>query len=135
MEQTIFIKSKLLAWSAKSRKTPDMECKVQINSWHGVQSSNKLLAWSAKCSSIIQSYHIKALTPGMELKSELFHPTKIKIELTSFENFENELFTIFIKKKKNFNTLELTLGTEVNSIVQFVQKHHISILMETATMT
>ena len=36
----------------------------------------------------------------MELKSELFHPTKIKIELTSFENFENELFTIFIKKKK-----------------------------------
>ena len=75
---------------------------------------SKLLAWSAKCSSIIQSYHIKALTPGMEFKSELFHPTKIKIELTSFENFENELFTIFIK---NFNTLELTLGTEVNSIV------------------
>ena len=69
---------------------------------------------------------------GIEFKSELFHPTKIKIELTSFENFENELFTIFIK---NFNTLELTLGTEVNSIVQFVQKHHISILMETATMT
>jgi hypothetical protein len=31
-----------------------------------------------------------------------------------FVNFENELFTIFIK---NFNTLELTLGTEVNSIV------------------
>jgi hypothetical protein len=30
-------------------------------------------------------------------KSELFHPTKIKIELTFFENFENELFTIFIK--------------------------------------
>jgi hypothetical protein len=81
----------------------------------------KLLAWSAKCSSIIQSYHIKALTPGMEFKSELFHPTKIKIELTSFENFENELFTIFIKK--NFNTLELTLGTEVNSIVQFVRSH------------
>jgi hypothetical protein len=43
----------------------------------------------------------------MEFKSELFHPTNIKIELTSFENFENELFTIFIK---NFNTLELTLG-------------------------
>jgi hypothetical protein len=40
-------------------------------------------------------------TPGMEFKSELFHPTKIKIELTFFENFENELFTIFIK---NFNT-------------------------------
>jgi hypothetical protein len=38
----------------------------------------------------------------MEFKSELFHPTKIKIELTSFENFENELFTIFMKK--NFNT-------------------------------
>jgi hypothetical protein len=98
-----------------------------------VQSSNKLLAgsakltklvaWSAKCSSIIQSYHIKALTPGMKFKSELFHPTKIKIELTSFENFENELFTIFIK---NFNTLELTMGTEVNSIVQFVRKHLIS---------
>ena len=105
MEQKMFIKSKLLAWSAKSRKTPGMECKVR---------SNKLLAWSAKCSSIIQSYHIKALTPGMEFKSELFHPTKIKIELTSFENFENELFTILIK---NFNTLELTLGTEVNSIV------------------
>ena len=70
--------------------------------------SNKLLAWSAKCSSIIQSYHIKALTPGMEFKSELFYPTKIKIELTSFENFENDLFTIFIK---NFNTLELTLGS------------------------
>jgi hypothetical protein len=52
----------------------------------------------AKCSSIIQSYHIKALTPGMEFKSELFHPTKIKIKLTSFENFENELFTILIKK-------------------------------------
>jgi hypothetical protein len=52
----------------------------------------------------------------MEFKSELFHPTKIKIELTSFENFENELFTIFIK---NFNTLELTLGTEVNSIVHW----------------
>jgi hypothetical protein len=34
----------------------------------------------------------------MEFKSELFHPTKIKIELTFFENFENELFTIFIKK-------------------------------------
>ena len=49
----------------------------------------------------------------MEFKSELFHPTKIKIELTSFENFENELFTIFIKK--NFNTLELTLGTEVKT--------------------
>jgi hypothetical protein len=113
MEQKMVIKSKLLAWSAKSRKNP----------WHGMQSSNKLLAWSAKCSSIIQSYHIKALTPGMEFKSELFHPTKIKIELTSFENFENELFTIFIKK---FNTLELTLGTEVNSIVQFVRKHHIS---------
>jgi hypothetical protein len=44
------------------------------------------------------SNHIKALTPGMEFKSELFHPTKIKIELTSFENFVNELFTIFIKK-------------------------------------
>jgi hypothetical protein len=28
--------------------------------------------------------------------------------------------------KKNFNTLEFTLGTEVNSIVQFVRKHHIS---------
>jgi hypothetical protein len=28
----MFIKSKLLAWSAKSRKTPGMECKVQINS-------------------------------------------------------------------------------------------------------
>ena len=110
-----------------------MECKVR---------SNKLLAWSAKCSSIIQSYHIKALTPGMEFKSELFHPTKIKIELTSFENFENELFTIFIKNFitleltlenelftifiKNFITLELTLGTEVNSIVQFARKHHIS---------
>jgi hypothetical protein len=37
-------------------------------------------------------------TPGMEFKSELFHPTKIRIELTSFQNFENELFTIFIKK-------------------------------------
>ena len=60
----------------------------------------------------------------MEFKSELFHSTKIKIELTSFENFENELFTIFMKK--NFNTLELTLGTQVNSIVQFVRKHHIS---------
>jgi hypothetical protein len=35
MEQNMFIKSKLLAWSAKSRKTPGMECKVQINSWHG----------------------------------------------------------------------------------------------------
>ena len=97
-----------------------MECKV---------CSNKILAWSAKCSSIIQSYHIKALTPGMEFKSELFHPTKIKIELTSFENFENELFTIFIK---NFNTLELTLGTEVNSIVVCTETSH---LMETATMT
>ena len=53
----------------------------------------------------------------MEFKSELFHPTKI--ELTFFENFENELFTIFIE---NINTLELTLGTEVNSIVQFVRK-------------
>ena len=41
MEQKMFIKSKLLAWSAKSRKTPGMECKVQINSWHGVQSSFK----------------------------------------------------------------------------------------------
>jgi hypothetical protein len=59
----------------------------------------------------------------MEFKSELFHPTNIKIELTSFENFENELFTIFIK---NFNTLELTLVTEVNSIVQFARKHHSS---------
>jgi hypothetical protein len=26
----------------------------------------------------------------MEFKSELFHPTEIKIELTFFENFENE---------------------------------------------
>ena len=51
----------------------------------------------------------------MEFKSELFHPMKIQIELTSFENFENELFTMFIKK--TLNTLELTLGTEVNSIV------------------
>jgi hypothetical protein len=41
MEQKMFIKSKLLAWSAKSRKTPGMECKVQINSWHGAQSSFK----------------------------------------------------------------------------------------------
>jgi hypothetical protein len=40
--------------------------------------------------------------------------------LTSFENFENELFTIFIK---NFNTLELTLGTEVNSIVHCCWYH------------
>jgi hypothetical protein len=56
-----------------------MECKVR---------SNKLLAWSAKCSSIIQSYHIKALTPVMEFKSELFHPTKIKIEeFTCYEYF------------------------------------------------
>jgi hypothetical protein len=39
MEQKMFIKSKLLTWSAKSRKTPGMECKVR---------SNKLLAWSAK---------------------------------------------------------------------------------------
>ena len=61
----------------KLDKTPGMECKMFIN--HSI-------------------IHIKALTPGMELKSELFHPTKIKIELTSFENFENELFTIFIKK-------------------------------------
>ena len=38
MEQNMFIKSKLLAWSAKSRKTPGMECKVQINSWNWVQS-------------------------------------------------------------------------------------------------
>jgi hypothetical protein len=86
-----------------------MECKVRSNkllSWSA--KLTKLLAWSAKCSSIIQSYHIKALTPGMEFKSELFYPTKIKIELTSFENFENDLFTIFIK---NFNTLELTLGS------------------------
>jgi hypothetical protein len=60
----------------------------------------------------------------MEFKSELFHPMKIQIELTSFENFENELFTMFIKK--TLNTLELTLGTEVNSSVQFVRKHHIS---------
>jgi hypothetical protein len=59
--------------SAKLTKLLAWECKVR---------SNKLLAWSAKCSSIIQSYHIKALTPGMEFKSELFHPTKIKIELT-----------------------------------------------------
>jgi hypothetical protein len=102
--------NKLLAW----------ECKVRSNkllAWSA--KLTKLLAWSAKCSSIIQSYHIKAPTPGMEFKSELFHPTKIKIELTFFENFENELFTIFIK---NFNTFELTLGTEVNSIVQFVRK-------------
>jgi hypothetical protein len=35
---------------------------------------------------------------NIQISSELFHPTKIKIELTSFENFENELFTIFIKK-------------------------------------
>jgi hypothetical protein len=41
MEQKMLIKSKLLAWSAKSRKTPDMECKVEINSWHGVQGSFK----------------------------------------------------------------------------------------------
>jgi hypothetical protein len=81
-----------------------MECKV-----------DKTPGMECKCSSIIQSYHIKVLTPGMEFKSELFHSTKIKIELTSFENFENELFTIFIKK--SFNTLELTLGIEVNSIV------------------
>jgi hypothetical protein len=99
--------TKLLAWSAKL---------------------TKLLAWSAKCSSIIQSYHIKALTPGMEFKSELFHPTKIKIDLTSFENFENELFTIFMKK--NFNTLELTLG-QLDCTVCTETSH----LMETATMT
>jgi hypothetical protein len=41
MEETMLIKSKLLAWSAKSRETPGMECKVQINSWHGVQRSFK----------------------------------------------------------------------------------------------
>ena len=81
-----------------------MECKVRSNNTPGMECKLDK-------------------TPGMEFKSELFHPTKIKIELTSFENFENELFTIFIK---NFNTLELTLGTEVNSIVQFVRKHHIS---------
>jgi hypothetical protein len=76
-----------------------MECKDRSNkllAWSA--KLTKLLAWSAKCSSSIQSYHIKALTPGMEFKSELFHPTKIRIELTSFQNFENELFTIFIKK-------------------------------------
>jgi hypothetical protein len=76
-----------------------MQCKVRSNkllAWSA--KLTKLLAWSAKCSSIIQSYHMKALTPEMEFKSKLFHPTKIKIELTSFENFENELFTIFIKK-------------------------------------
>ena len=82
----------------KVDKTPGMECKMFIN--HSIIS-------------------YKSTNPGMEFKSELFHPTKIKIELTFFENFENELFTIFIK---NFNTLELTLGTEVNSIVHFVRK-------------
>jgi hypothetical protein len=58
----------------KVDKTPGIECKMFIN------------------------HSIITLTPGMEFKSELFHPTRIKIELTSFENFENELFTIFIKK-------------------------------------
>jgi len=82
-----------------------MECKVRSNNTPGMECKLDK-------------------TPGMEFKSELFHPTKIKIELKSFENFENELFTIFIKK--TFNTLELTLGTEGNSIVQFVRKHHIS---------
>jgi hypothetical protein len=60
----------------KVDKTPGMECKVRSNkllAWSAML--RKLLAWSAKCS-IIQSYHIKALTPGMEFKSELFHPTK-----------------------------------------------------------
>jgi hypothetical protein len=71
---------------------------IQISTAVRSAKLTKLLAWSAKCSSIIQSYHMKALTPEMEFKSKLFHPTKIKIELTSFENFENELFTIFIKK-------------------------------------
>jgi hypothetical protein len=41
----MFIKSKLLAWSAKSRKTPGMECKVQINSWHGSAKFVQINSW------------------------------------------------------------------------------------------
>ena len=71
----------------------------------------------------------------MEFKSELFHPTKIKIELTFFENFENELFTIFIK---NFNTwidpgyrgqLDCTVCTETATMtcLHWLGKHYSSI--------
>jgi len=102
-----------------------MECKVRSDKLLAWSSKlTKFLAWSAKCSSSIQSYHIKALTHGMEFKIALFHPTKIKIELTSFENWENELFTIFIKK--TLTHLELTLGTEVNSIVHCCWCHAVT---------
>jgi hypothetical protein len=72
-----------------------MECKDRSNkllAWSA--KLTKLLAWSAKCSSSIQSYHIKALTPGMEFKSELFHPTKIRIELTSFQDWNQGIMPI-----------------------------------------
>ena len=60
----MFIKSKLLAWSAKSRKTPGMECKVQINSWHAVQSSFKYTP-GMECK--------VDKTPGMECKMFINH--------------------------------------------------------------